>query len=142
MLIPMKAKYSVLISTAILVIFLLASCAGATRSDPLNGTAWTLTSIDNSPPIGSAAVTVEFTGGQIGGSSGCNSYSGSYKVQGEKITTDAIAMTLMACADSRLMEQEQTFLGYLQNTPTFKLSAGQLQIIRSDGKVLTFKPKG
>jgi heat shock protein HslJ len=130
----MKAKYSVLISTAILVIFLLASCAGATRSDPLNGTAWTLISIDNSPPIGSAAMTVEFTGGQIGGSSGCNSYSGSYKVQG--------AMTLMACADSRLMEQEQTFLGYLQNTPTFKLSAGQLQIIRSDGKVLTFKPKG
>jgi heat shock protein HslJ len=138
----MKANYSVLISTAILVLFLLASCAGANRSDPLNGTAWTLTSIENSPPIGSAVLTVEFADGQIGGSSGCNSYSGSYKVQGGKITTDAIAMTLMACADPRLMEQEQTFLEYLQNTPTYKLSAGELQIIRSDGKVLTFRPKG
>jgi heat shock protein HslJ len=138
----MKAKISVLIYIAILGLFLLASCTEAIRNDALNGTAWTLISIDNSPPIGSAAVTVEFTGGQIGGSSGCNSFSGSYKVQGGKITTDAIAMTLMACADPRLMEQEQTYLGYLQNTPTFKISAGQLQIIRSDGKVLMFKPKG
>ena len=40
------------------------------------------------------------------------------------------------------MEQEQTFLEYLQDAQTFKLSEGQLQIFRSDGKALTFMPQG
>lgn len=138
----MKTKNAVLTAISVLFLVFLAACGGSARNDTLNGTAWTLTSIDNTPPLGKTALTVEFTDGQIGGSSGCNSYGGSYKIKGEKFTTDSIAMTLMACADSGVMEQEQAFLGYLQNAQTFKLSGEQLQIFRSDGKALTFVPKG
>ena len=51
-------------------------------------------------------------------------------------------MTMMACVDPGVMEQEQAFLEYLQDERTFMLSEGQLQIIRSDGKTLTFIPQG
>ncbi len=137
----MKTRHAVLSSAAVLFLFLLAACGGGAFKDPLNGTTWILTSIDNKLPIEKTSVTVEFTDGKIGGSSGCNSYGGSYEIKGEKITTDSIAMTLMACVDPGVMEQEQAFLGYIQDAQTFKLSEGQLQIFRSDGKSLTFIPK-
>jgi heat shock protein HslJ len=84
------------------------------------------------------SVTVEFADGKIGGSSGCNSYGGAYTVSGKKITTDSIAMTLMACLDPVVMEQERVFLEHLQNAQTFKLTEDKLQVFSSDGKSLTF----
>jgi heat shock protein HslJ len=137
----MKTSHVSLTLAVILVTILLSSCGGTSLKDPLNNSAWVLTSIDNMSPLEKTAVTVEFTEGKIGGSSGCNSYGGSYKVKGEKITTDSIAMTLMACVDPEIMEQEQVFLGYLQDAQTYKLGDGHLQIFRSDGKNLTFIPK-
>ena len=89
-------------------------------------------------PLVNTSVTVEFTDGKIGGTSGCNSYGGAYTARGEKITTDSIAMTLMACMDPGVMEQEQAFMENLQNAQTFELTEGQLLIISSEGKSLRF----
>ena len=137
----MKSRYAFFTITTVLLIFLQAACGVGLRTDPLNGTAWILTYYDNTPPLMGTILTVEFNDGQIGGSSGCNSYGGTYKIKGEKITTDSIAMTLMACVDPGVMEQEQTFLDYLQNAQIFKLRSGQLQIFQSEGKALIFVPK-
>ena len=131
----MKALSFGLILTAIL---LLSACGGGSLSDPLNGTAWTLTAINGTPVLANSSVTAEFTGGKIGGSSGCNSYGGAYKASGKKITTDSIAMTLMACMDAGVMEQESAFLEVLQNAQTFEITEGQLLIFSSDGKSLSF----
>ncbi len=136
----MKTRLAVLTSAAILVLLLVPACSIGALKDPLNGTAWTLTSINNSPPLENTTVTVEFKDGKIGGSSGCNSYGGFFKVSGEKITTDSIAMTLMACMDQGAMAQEQAFLEYLQEAQAFKLNEDQLQILSSNGKSLTFAP--
>lgn len=133
----MKVNTFGLIFTAILLL-LLSACSGGSLKDPLNGTAWALTSIDDTSPLENTSVTIEFTDGKIGGSSGCNSYGGSYKLSGEKFSTDSIAMTLMACMDSGVMEQESAFLDHLQNAQTYKLADGQLLILSSDGKSLTF----
>ena len=121
---------------------LLSACGGINPRDTLNGTSWILTSIDNTPPLNGTKLTVAFTGGKLNGSSGCNSYSGSYEINGEKISTGPIAMTLMACMDTDMMDQEQSFLAYLGDLKTFIRSEGQLQFFRSDGKALTFIPKG
>ena len=131
----MKVLSFGLILTAIL---LLSACGGGSLSDPLNGTAWTLTAINNAPVLVNSSVTAEFTGGKIGGSSGCNSYGGAYKANGEKLTTDSIAMTLMACMDAGVMEQESAFLENLQKAQTFEITEGQLLILSSDGKSLRF----
>jgi len=136
----MKTRDIVLLTGVILFMLVLSACSGSSLKDPLNGTSWALTSIDDTPPLQNTSVTVEFTDGKIGGSSGCNSYGGLYKVSGQKITTDSIAMTLMACMDSGVMEQEQAFLEQLQNIQTFELIEDQLQLLNLNGKSLTFAP--
>jgi len=137
-----KTRVAFWIAAAVLFLLLLTACGEINQEDALNDTAWALIYLDNTPPLKGTKLTVKFANGQIGGSSGCNSYGGSYKVNREKISTGPIAITLMACVDPGVMEQEQTFLEYLQDTQTFKLSEGQLQIFRSDGKALTFMPQG
>ncbi len=133
----MKALSFGSISAAILLL-LLSACGGNLSSDPLKGTGWTLTAINDTPSLSNTSVTIEFTDGQMGGSSGCNSYGGAYKASGNKISTDSINMTLMACLDAGVMEQESAFLEILQNAQTFELTEGQLLILSSDGKSLRF----
>jgi len=50
-------------------------------------------------------VTAEVKEGRIGGSSGCNSYSASFEVEGSEVKIGPIVSTLMACPDP-VMEQE------------------------------------
>jgi heat shock protein HslJ len=138
----MKTRAANLIAAVVMMMWLLSACGGINPRDPLNGTAWTLTSIDHTAPLKGTKLTIEFAEGKVSGSSGCNSYSGSYEINGEKISTGPIAMTLMACVDPGMMEQEQSFLAYLGDLKTFVRSEGQLQIFRSDGKALTLIPKG
>ena len=135
-----KIRLIVLIAIVGIFLLLLAACGEGTSKDALNGTTWSLTAYSKTQPIEGSTLTAEFADGQIRGSAGCNSYSGSYKSQGDKITVSEIAMTLMACMEPEgIMDQEQTFLTFLRDAQTFKLSDGQLQIFRLDGEVLTFK---
>jgi heat shock protein HslJ len=138
----MKTRVTIIIAAAAMIMSLLNACGEINPRDTLNGTAWTLTSIDNTPPLKGTKLTAAFAEGKFSGSSGCNSYSGSYEINDEKISTGPIAMTLMACVDPGIMEQEQSFLAYLGDLKTFVLSDGQLHFFRSDGKKLTFLPKG
>ena len=137
-----KTRVAFWIAAAVLFVYLLTACGEIIPRDALNGTAWTLTSLDNTLPLKGRKLTIDFAEGKFSGSSGCNSYGGSYEIKGEKISTGSIAMTMMACVDPGVMEQEQTFLEYLQDAQTFLRSEGQLQIFCSDGKALTFIPQG
>ena len=138
----MRTRAAFWIAATALLLCLLTACGMINPKDSLNGSAWILSYIDHTPPLDGRLLTVKFAEGQISGSSGCNSYSGPYEVNGEKISNGPIAVTMMACAEPGMMEQERIFLGYLQNAKSFKLSEGQLQIFRTDGKVLTFIPQG
>jgi heat shock protein HslJ len=99
-------------------VMLLSACNPILSRDPLNGTSWSLGAIDETPTLQGILVTLAFADGQVSGSSGCNSYGGSYKVNGEKITIRSLVSTLMACQDMDIMEQEQTYMQYLQNAQT------------------------
>lgn len=119
-------------------VMLLSACNPILSRDPLNGTSWSLGAIDETPTLQGILVTLTFADGQVSGSSGCNSYGGSYKVNGEKITIRSLVSTLMACQDIDIMEQEQTYMQYLQNAQTYQIDSDQLQIATIDGKVLVF----
>jgi len=136
-----KTKTKTLFVTISLCLCLLSACVFINQNDTLDGTAWLLTLIDNIPPLSGTRLTVEFSSQLVDGSSGCNSYGGSYDIKGEKIFINQIAMTEMACLDPGVMEQEQTFIKYLQDAQNFALSEGYLLIFRSDGKALTFVPQ-
>lgn len=136
----MKSKTFVLV---ILVVMVLTACSSNETSvgDPLSGTSWELVYYRKSRVIEGVAVTATFEGGQVKGSSGCNSYSGSYQVEGGKISFSPLMSTLMACPDpDGVMDQEAMFLAWLQDAQTYQIQDDQLMIFRSDGEALTFIP--
>lgn len=126
------------ISTLIMGVFILAGCGLVSGGDLLDGTSWTLTDLAGSSLVEGISITAQFSDGQIGGSSGCNSYGGAYTVNGEKLETADLVSTLMACADTDAMDQEQAFLAYLQDLKTFEIDGNQLKIITADGAELIF----
>ena len=136
----MNKIHTALTVAVFLCLFLLGACGGSVDRDPLSGTAWTLTAFGDNQPIPGTALTIEFSEGRLGGSSGCNMYGATYETRGEKITIGDIESTLMACLDEGAMDQEGAFLAFLQEVRTFSLNQGQLQLLRPDGQALTFTP--
>ena len=90
-----------------------------TANKTLEGTAWRLSSYLRSDGItiviqNSTQVSAIFgKDGIITGSSGCNSYSGSFNQSGNNLTFNQIVVTRMACLDQGTMEIETMFLKLL-----------------------------
>ena len=127
-----------------MILLFLAACAGASTgtSDPLDGTSWELWAFRKTKPIPGTTFTATFEDGQVRGSAGCNSYGGSYQIDGDRIFVGEMVSTEMACLDPEgLMEQESYLLEFLGDAQTFQVDEEQLQIFRSDGEALTFQPQ-
>lgn len=121
----------------ILLLACLSACAGG--GSGLDGTSWELVDLDGSSPAAGSTLTIAFTESGAGGSAGCNSYGGSYRVDGDAITFNGITSTLMACMEPGWMEQEAAFLSLLQDARSFTVKDGSLTITTEDGAALTFK---
>ncbi len=137
----MKNKIYAWAIVFLLVSLALGACggAGAAQGDPLDGTSWELFAIRKSLPISGSTITATFADGQVRGSAGCNSYFGSYQVEGETITIGDLAITEMACLEPEgIMEQEQTIMEFLWNAKRFELQEDRLMIFGSDHEALTF----
>ena len=78
--------------------------------------------------------------GSAGGNSSCNSFGGSYKTEGDKISITEIISTLIACGDER-MNIEREFLGGLQKATRFEIKAGKLNLYEGDTLLLAFDAK-
>jgi chitodextrinase len=89
---------------------------------PLEGTRWTLQ--DTLP---GTALTALLQQGQISGSGGCNTYSGSFTTFGSDITIGALSVTSFAC-DPTIMEQENTYLAQLQLAAAYQIDGNQLRL--------------
>ena len=125
-----------------LTTFPLAACSGATSSSggTLEGTVWSLVTLGQNSLIPGTTITLSFENGQVGGTSGCNSYGGSYQVSGESLSLGDLFMTEMACLEPEgVMQQEGVYLGALGSAQTYTLSGGSLTIILSDGGALVFE---
>jgi len=137
----MKTLKNFLFATTLTL--LLAACSGPgpkTSQDPLDGTSWDLFAYRKTTPIDGTLITAEFVDGMVAGSSGCNSYSGAYKVDGGTIEIGPIAMTEMACMDpGGVMDQELYYLEFLAAVSRIQFVDDQLQLF--DGhEALTFVP--
>jgi heat shock protein HslJ len=100
---------------------------------------WKLVSFGKSgaetPVIEGSSITLEFEEkGQLGGSGGCNSYGGTYEMQGNTLAIKSITSTLMACADGQITQQEQQYFGALQSATGFEISGDNLTILYEDGQ--------
>ena len=134
-------RNATLIALAMVFVLSLAGCDSLAppSRDPLAGTTWVLTAYRDTSPIPSTSITATFEKGQVGGSAGCNSYSGSYQVSGDTITVGQIAITEMACLEpAGAMVQEVLFPQLLSDARTFRIADGKLQLTNSKGETLTF----
>jgi heat shock protein HslJ len=106
----------------------------------LEGTAWVLSGIATGDAIANTwvdeQITAEFLDGNMGGSSGCNSYGADYETSGSAITLGEVVGTLMACEDEEVMEREAEFLAALQNVATFEIVRNNLTFFDADGNVV------
>lgn len=89
----------------------------------LTANEWTLKGAESAPLIRSAAaVTIRFTTGHtLSGAGPCNTYHGSFTLQGDAINIGPLARTLKACAPD-LTDAEHTYLTALEHVTTVKNS--------------------
>ena len=106
---------------------------------PLEGTAWQLT--DSVGPEGgtlsvpeAVAASATFTGGTIAGDAGCNRYTGTYTLDGDKMTISGVATTTMACP-AIPSAVEKAYLAALDKVATYAVSGTKLELKTAEGKV-------
>jgi heat shock protein HslJ len=76
----------------------------------------------------------------VSGNAGCNDYTGSYTVDGEKLTIGPLAATKKACGPAETAV-ETAFLAVMGHVATYSISGGSLELKTADAKVgLTFAP--
>lgn len=77
----------------------------------LSGSSWIVVAVGGAPLAVAESPRVEFAAdGRIGGSTGCNSMTGSYAVDGASLSFGPLATTRRAC-EQQLMDLESAVLG-------------------------------
>ena len=101
---------------------------------PLEGPTWTLVEAPAmAVPIEGVTVTARFVDGNITGTSGCNTYSGLYQLQGSLLSVaPEIASTRLACT-SPASEVESEYLGQLPDVGSFSIDGSRLTLLDVDG---------
>ena len=91
-------------------------------------------------PIEGRQPTIQFEDSQVSGTTGCNSYGGSYQVKVDAISFEALFNTEMACMEPEgLMDQEQAYLELLGTAQRFELVDGVLTIFAGPQQTLAFE---
>jgi heat shock protein HslJ len=125
---------------------------GAAEEAPVTGESgatlekskWRLTFLGapdaETPVVENSTITLEFSAdGKAGGTAGCNTYGGSYEVQGDQLLLGEMVSTLMACVDQAVMDQELAYLRALQSAGRFVVDGDTLRIWYDDEQnVLNF----
>ena len=120
-----------LVWISLLVIVALSACSGS--SSPSLVGDWKLVSYNSTPALPEVDTNITFDAERMGGSVGCNSFGGDYKVSGATITFGPVMSTMMAC-DEKIMQQEGSVLGTFVETVNFKMDGNTLTITSTDGK--------
>jgi len=71
---------------------------------------------------------------RLNGASGCNRVTGSYQLDGDRITFNQMAATAMACVQG--MDTERAFLEALKDVSTWKIAGHELELFDASGKLL------
>jgi heat shock protein HslJ len=129
------------------VLILLAACnstASQAGSDSdLSGTSWEVTAYNDgsestSDVLAGTTLTANFgEDGTLTGNSGCNDYSGPFKITNDQIGIGPLSSTRKACNDpAGVMEQEAQYLAAIDNAEVFVVDGNTLELRETDGTVM------
>jgi heat shock protein HslJ len=110
----------------------------------LEGTTWRLDAlVEGADPDGSVSsilgeATLQLGGGQLGGHTGCNSFSAPYEVEGDRLLVGDVGQTLIGCEEA-LQRQEAHVIGVLEADPTILVEGSRLELAAPDGRGLVYR---
>ena len=116
----------------------------STGNRSLAGTNWRLASFgptgNEENIIPGTRPTLNFgEDGRASGSTGCNSFSGTYTVRGDTISFGRMISTKRACLDQRANQQEQLYLTALEQARSFRVTSNRLALYYNNRRnVLNF----
>jgi heat shock protein HslJ len=114
----------------------------ASQPTSLTGTTWNATMVNNnqgavSSLVAGTAITALFgEDGVLSGSAGCNTYTAGYTIDGDQITIEQPATTMMMCAEAGVMEQEAAYLAQLPLAATYSIAGSELELRTADGALI------
>jgi heat shock protein HslJ len=105
-----------------------------TAGGELSNTSWTVVSLNGLQlPLADTRLTLDFVGGNVQGSAGCNTFRGPYSISGTAIEIGPLATTNVACDDQR-NRQEATYLRALSEARNWRRE-GNVLILFNAGNV-------
>ena len=110
-----------------------AACGGDDHDaggPALEGTEWTLVSGVEAPEH--AVPTLTLADGSANGFGGCNTFGGSYELDGDSITIGPLGSTMMACEEAK-SAAEAAYLPALEAADAWAVEDGEL-VLSSDGE--------
>ncbi|MGN6819737.1 MAG: META domain-containing protein [Sphingomonas sp.] len=122
------------LATLALAALSLATCAQQSR---LDDTQWTIAAVNGEPVRTALPVEIRFDRGRVTGTAGCNSFGGSYRVDGDRLNTSRIISTKMACAGPG-MEVEHTLFAIIANPARIRLDGRTLTLANAQGSATFF----
>lgn len=111
---------------------------GGDRVALLAGPDWRVEDIMGGGIIDRSHLTLQFgPDGRVAGTAGCNRYTASYTLTGDRLRIGSAAATMMACVSPALMEQERRFFDALSKVAAFDIDGtGALRLKAGDGATL------
>ena len=109
---------------------------GLSTVEDLAGSRWHPSAVYAHPISAEERIFIEFKpDGKVTGSGGCNRFSGSYAVDGDKISIGPLAATKMFCLDPP-MSNEALLFGALARATRFARDGIELTLSDDDGTPL------
>lgn len=132
-----RAYGAALAAIAAAWVIAVASTPAAAEQATLEDSSWALASLAGGAPIALPGPTARFASGRVQGSDGCNRYSVPFTATGPSALSVGrnAAVTRMACP-AELARQASAFIDALTGAASYRLEAGELQLLAADGAVL------
>jgi heat shock protein HslJ len=126
-----------LAATAVVAFVAAAGCgdddSGGGSTTGLEGTTWVLSpTADIGADLGDITVTARFDSGTVSGTSGCNTYTAGYEVDGSSLTIGPAASTRKACGPAATAV-EDAYLGKLSDVASFEVDGDTLTLSDDSG---------
>lgn len=104
------------------------------------GVAWTLTATGENPVPADVEANLFMEAGEANGSTGCNSYSGTYQIDGASLSFDEDVAVTQAFCEGAPGEVEQAYLAALPTVTSWSIEGSELTLANGEGAAaLTFE---